>query len=168
VSKTLYDLTAEYTALYDAMASGEDLTEEQVTALSDLSGDLTAKLDGYGCIIRELEGREKTLAEEIDRLNKWKTAVANHIRRLKDAALYALIMTEQTKVKTDRFEFSVRHTKPSVLLNDDEFIDWAKKCGRLDLIKVEEKPSKDAIQKALKAGEDIPATLIVKQSLYVR
>ncbi len=165
MSKTLYDLTAEYTALYEAMASGDDLTEEQVTALSDLSGDLTAKLDAYGCVMAELKNKADQIKAEEDRLKAWRTTVENHIKRMKQSVEMAMLATGQTKVETPHWRYSVQ--KSYAVEPSEDFVEWAVEHGREDLYTIKYDVSKTNIKKALQAGEEIPARIIEGQFVKV-
>lgn len=166
MSKTLYELTAEYAALYEAMASGEELTDEQVTALTDLSGDLTGKLDGYGCVIAELTAKAAQIKAEEDRLAGWRKTIESHISRLKQGVQYAMQSTGQDKIETAHWRYGFR--KSTAVEPHGDFVMWAEANGREDLIKRTVVPSLTAIRDAIEKGQQIPADIVERRSLQVR
>ncbi len=163
---TLYEITSDYRALYEAMAAGDDLTDEQITALTDLSGSLTDKLDAYGCVRAELKVKAAALKAEEDRLAAWRKTIESHITRLERGIETAMLMSEQDKVETAHWRYGFR--KSTAVEPIADFAVWAEANNRFDLIRVTTAPVLSAIREAIERGQDIPATIVERRSLQVR
>lgn len=121
----LYELTEEMRQLLELLEEDEDQTAIEDT-LALVKEDLKDKIQGYGCVIRQLAADKAALAEERQRIQKREKSVENNMNRLRDAVKYAMLITNQPKLKTNLFSFSVSTRQKFVLdvdVNDlpDEF-----------------------------------------------
>jgi len=105
---SLYELTGEYLNLL-AMLEDEDVDEQVIMdTIEGLDGEFEQKADNYAKIIRNLEGKNKAIENEIDRLNKRKTTFENRIKYLKNRLYEAMKLTGKTKFTTDLFSFNIQ------------------------------------------------------------
>lgn len=105
----LYDLTTELKTLMD-MLSDTELDEEAVkNCLEGVKFEFDKKVAGYGMVIRSLEADGKAFQEEADFYQRKATTINNNIKKLKNAILSAMISTDQTDIKTDKFCFKVQN-----------------------------------------------------------
>ena len=103
---TLYDLTAEYMALQDALESGD---EDTVSALlADTDQAIEEKAEGYAKVIRNFESDIEGLKAEQKRLRDKQTVLENAIQRMKDTLKQAMTVTGKTKFKTNLFSFAIQ------------------------------------------------------------
>lgn len=96
---TLFDITADFQQLYEMATDPE--CDEQVfnDTLEALTGELEVKSKGYVSVIKQLE-MEMTQANITAEMFKMKSKVReNHIKRMKEALLYAM-----TEIGTDKVE----------------------------------------------------------------
>lgn len=96
---TLFDITADFQQLYEMATDPE--CDEQVFSdtLEALTGELEVKSKGYVSVIKQLE-MEMTQANITAEMFKMKSKVReNHIKRMKEALLYAM-----TEIGTDKVE----------------------------------------------------------------
>lgn len=146
---TLYELTAEQKRLLEIAEDPEtdqDIVEETMT---DLKTDFSKKLNDYGIVMRELEVEIDALKSEESRLAERRKVVENNRDRMKKAVLRAMIETDQKKVSTPLFKFSVAKS-PKKLIVDKDWRDIPMEF----LIEQDPKINKDAIKKYLEDGND--------------
>ena len=96
---TLFDITADFQQLYEMATDPE--CDEQVFSdtLEALTGELEVKSKGYVSVIKQLE-MEMTQANITAEMFKMKSKIReNHIKRMKEALLYAM-----TEIGTDKVE----------------------------------------------------------------
>lgn len=71
------------------------------------------------------------------------------------------------KFKTDKVEVGFRKSKQVVI--SDDFIDWAQKNGRDDLLSYKEPTvSKTAVKQAIEAGEEVPAEIVENLNISIK
>ncbi len=128
------------------METGEVIdNSDEINSLSDaLDVEIDDKLDGIEYIKREFKAVEKSLAEEIKRLQQRKAMMARKQEQLKQ--LQDFILSGE-KRKTDKFTFYYGRSE-SVSLFDESLIPS-------EYIKLEPKIDKTEIKKALKRGEEV-------------
>ncbi len=142
------------------METGEVVdNSDAINSLSDaLDVEIDDKLDGIEYIKREFKAVEKSLSDEIKRLQQRKAMMARKQEQLKQ--LQDFILSGE-KRKTDKFTFYYGRSE-SVSLFDESLIPS-------EYIKLEPKIDKTEIKKALKRGEEIAgATLSESINLGVR
>ena len=104
---TLYELTEEFKELL-FLAEAEDLDEQTIKdTLESLNFELEDKADGYGKVIRELEGQVDIIESEIERLDNKARSISSNILNMKKALHLAMNETGNKRIKTDLFSFSV-------------------------------------------------------------
>lgn len=149
---TLYELTEQYKALLE-LAEDPD-TEYSVfcDTLEALDGDIEAKAEGYGQVIRELESNILAIDAEMERLKKLKDASMRSVTWLKTALMFAMDGMGKKKIKTPHFAFTVAQNggKQPMRVSDniedipEEFRTYP-----------EPVPNRDAIRQALEEGKQL-------------
>ena len=132
---------------------------------SELNLSLEAKLENAAYLIKELDIAEVALRAEVDRLNKKARVIAKNADRIRELMQYALKASEQDKIKTNKFTFSLR--KSSSLEIDEMICPLA--LMPKQFVRTKSEFDKTAITKALKAGEFIEGCIMTeKESLQIR
>lgn len=109
---TLNELLAEFREIEDMLIeSGGELTPEIEKRLDQNNTDIETKLDNYANFIQHLKGQAEAVKTWEDQLKSRRTAIKNSIDQLREHALYGLISTGQSKIKTAFHSFSVRETR---------------------------------------------------------
>lgn len=143
------------------IADNSELIKEMYQGL-ELS--LSEKLDNTALLIKELESAESTLKNEADRLNKKAKAYKNKIENLRELMKFALKSSDNDKLKTDKFTFSVRKTL-SVEIDENLSPDLLPDS----LIRIKKEFNKTAIKKALEDFESVEGCKLVEnESLQIR
>lgn len=123
---------------------------------------LEEKLESTAKVIRNLEAEAEALEVEEKRLKARKTAVKNRIADIKGYVQQNLEAMGKDKVTSGIFKWSIQANAPSVNILDEDLIPDA-------YWKIERKPMKTEIKKAIEAGELTEgAELVRTKSLRLR
>ena len=123
---------------------------------------LEEKLESTAKVIRNLEAEADALEAEEKRLKARKTAVRNRIADIKGYVQENLEAMGKDKVTSGIFKWSIQANAPSVNILDESLIPD-------DYWKIERKPMKTEIKKAIEAGELTEGVELVRtKSLRLR
>lgn len=125
---TLYKLTAEMADLLNQLEElpPEDpelyaVHEEAIrNTLECLEMDFADKADGYGKVLKQLAADAEMLKREKLRIASKQSELENNMNRLREAMLRAMVATDQRKIKTPLFTFSVSTRQKAVLASGVE------------------------------------------------
>ncbi len=104
---TLYQITDDFLRLLELAQDPEVDPDVIKDTLDGIQGELEDKADSYAVVIKELEAEEAKFQAEITRLTKTKKKITENIEKVKENLLAALIATENRKLTTEHFKFSV-------------------------------------------------------------
>lgn len=146
---TLYELTGKYVELLQLAQTAA--TEEDLQMFRDtfesLDATINDKLEGCCAVIRELEGKQALLTDEIGRLSTKKKTIQNSIDNLKGYMKNNMEALEIDKVDTGIFNISIAKNggkrKLKLLVKPEDL------PKELQSIKIE--PNNDAIRKMIDA-----------------
>lgn len=169
----LYNIAEEFTALYELAEQVEyneetgemiDNSETLKELFNELSEDkLEVKLENVMYIIKELEVSKNALKDEAKRLTEKAKVLDNRASRLKDMIKDVMDISGQAKIKTDKFNFSVR------TIEDYNYDDINMFGLDSEFIKVKEELDKTKIKSFVKAGGVVEGLRVSeKTSLTVR
>lgn len=153
--------------LYDIAEIYENLEniDDEVTvaaAMDSVDAALEEKLESTAKVIRNLEAEADGLEAEEKRLKARKMAVKNRIADIKGYVQQNLEAMGKEKVTSGIFKWSIQANAPSVNIIDESLIPD-------DYWKIERKPMKTEIKKAIEAGELTEgAELVRTKSLRLR
>ena len=103
---TLYEMEQRYRSFLDMAEEGE-LSEEALQDMREyLLTDIAEKLEGYGCVLKQLQADAEAVKAEKLRLAGKQATLEKNIDRLREAMKTAMLLTDQRKVKTALFTFS--------------------------------------------------------------
>lgn len=115
---TMYELTAQYTALL-AMADEEEIDPEAIAdTFEALEGEIEDKADNVAKILRDLDGEADKIKAEESRLAKRRAHYEASAASLKKRLETMMKLTGKTKFKTSLFSFGIQKNggkKPLVL-----------------------------------------------------
>lgn len=99
---SLYDLSAEYSALLDEYESAETdgEREEVVFKLIGMQDAISDKAEAYARIMRNKQAEVDALKSEVERLTEKRKAAENVIDRLKAALLDTMTVTNTDSIQT--------------------------------------------------------------------
>jgi len=160
---TLYELTNDMKAILEMM-NDPDISEEAIiNTLDFVDGEFKDKFDGYGKVIRTIEGLAEMEAKEAERLsNRSKSKIAK-VKAMKVRLQEAMIETDQRKIETALFTFAVQRNAPSLAIESEEHIPH-------EYFAVQEpKLDKRELMSAVKNGLEVKGVSIVQgESLRIR
>lgn len=153
----LYDIAE----IYENLENIDD--EVAVAAAMDaVDAALEEKLESTAKVIRNLEAEADGLEAEEKRLKARKTAVKNRIADIKGYVQGNLEAMGKDKVTSGIFKWSIQANAPSVNILDEDLIPDA-------YWKIERKPMKTEIKKAIETGELTEGVELVRtKSLRLR
>lgn len=152
---TLYELTGAMLDIYERMSEQppEDPQERETweQALNDtlamLADDFCDKADGYGRVLKQLKAEADAVKAEKMRLARRQQGLENNIERMREAMKCAMLLSDQKRVKTELFTFSVG-------LRQELVIDAETKDIPDDLLRIKAEPDKDKIKAYLKENPE--------------
>lgn len=153
----LYDITE----IYENLENIDD--DVAVAAAMDaVDAALEEKLESTAKVIRNLEAEAEALEAEEKRLRARKTEVRNRIADIKGYVQGNLEAMGKDKVTSGIFKWSIQANAASVNILDEDLIPDA-------YWKIERKPMKTEIKKAIEAGELTEGVELVRtKSLRLR
>lgn len=166
---TLYELTGAMLDLYEKMSEPlpEDPEERELweQALNDtltmMADDFAEKSDEYGKVLKQLQADADAIKAEKMRLARRQQGVEANIERMRERMKSAMLLTDQKRIKTELFTFSVGMRQELVIDDADAIPD--------DLLKVKVEPDTKGIREHLKNNPDATfAHFEPKQTLTIR
>ena len=110
--KTLNDILADYQKIENELINNDGVMSEELESILDVhQSELGQKLDGYEHFVRYLKTKIDYLKNMEEHYSKRRKTLENSITRCRESMINALIMTDNTKVKTDDFNFSLGKSK---------------------------------------------------------
>jgi len=161
---TLYQLTQEFETLLEIM---EDPDVDPVTledTFEALGGEIEAKAEGYGKVIRQLEYNAGALKDEIDRLTKRKKAIDGNIDRMKKTIQAAMELIDKPKIDTELFTFRIQKNPASVVMD----VNYIEDVPEEYLIAQDPKIDRKKIMADIKAGKDLDGIAHLEQGSSLR
>lgn len=140
---TLYNLADDFVRLLNLVQNGDITEEEYKDAVEELklTENFESKIDDYIYVIDELKAQAERIKNEINRLQSRKKSVENNIRRLNETLVDAMNLTNQSKIKTDRYTTWIQANPISLVINDESqipkefFEEQAPKLNKKELTK---------------------------------
>ena len=135
--------------------NGGEITPEIETALAINKSNLQEKSQNYISLIKEIEGRSRTVEIEIKRLQALKKRNDAFVLKLKENIANTMRMLEIDEIRTDLNKINFRKSK-SVQIEDVEMLPN-------DCVIIEKKPiSKTELKKRIENGEVINGVSIIE------
>lgn len=160
----LYEIDNELRKLYESITEADgEITDEQLEMLNSLEIERDKKLEGYGVLIRELEGEIAECGEEIKRIKEIQDRKKKMAERLKTALQTFMANYEIPKFESLKVNISFR--KSQILQIDD----GAELTDEYIRVKEVREPNKEAIKDAIKHGIQFKGVyLLDKQNIQVK
>jgi len=159
---SLYKIEAEYIQLAEQLMDGE-LTPEIESALEINKETLQNKAVNYGFVCKQLKSDVDVIDAEIDRLSALKKQRNKTIDKLKQTLSDAMQLYGLEKIETPIIKICFRESQSveidNVALLDQKFM----------IEKVTVSPDKNAIKKAIQAGEEVIGAVIkANQNIQIK
>lgn len=143
-----------------------DIPEEAVPdTLESLEGEFNAKADNIASFIKSLEYDASSLEQESKNLSERAKSKKAKAQNLRQYLFRQMRDTGIERIDTPRNLLSIRKNPPKVVVaQEQEFIRWAQKSGRDDLLKFAEPSiSKKEIAAQLKLGHELPGCAVAQE-----
>ena len=106
--KTLNDILEDYQKIENELINNDGAISQELESILDVhQAELGQKLDGYEHFVRYLKTKIDYLKTMEEHYSKRRKTLENSITRCRQSMTNALLMTDNTKVKTDDFNFSL-------------------------------------------------------------
>mgnify|MGYP000903908526 FL=1 len=122
---TLYELTAQYADLLNAIESDEIPEEAIADTLEALGGELNDKIDSVACIVKQLDGEAANIKAEKAALAERQSVKEHQRDRLKDYIRQAMQLAGKKKIETSRNCVSIGKAQPKAVITD---LDALRRC----------------------------------------
>ena len=157
---TLYEMTAQASALYELLQAEEIDEQTFLDTLESLGTE--EKVEGYCQVLKELQADLDKFKAESDRLAARMKTTKNGIDRMKESLLVFLKASGQSKVKAGTFTVSIGTSKQTNIV-DESLIPSEFKIPQPDKI------DKTAIKKVIESGDIVSgAELQINESVRIR
>jgi len=164
---SLYAIGTEMQGILDAMLEGGVDSHEAMEALDlhlqGLDAALDSKAEDYAGLIQELTMRAEARTKEAQRIRALAQTDAALAERLKQRLKEVMERTGRTRIDTSRFRLSVAQNggRQSIEIDEGASLPPA-------YVKTITEPDKDAIRKALEAGETIAGCTLLPRGSSLR
>ncbi|BAK15820.1 hypothetical protein SSIL_1397 [Solibacillus silvestris StLB046] len=118
---TIYEIADKYKLIQQLIEEGAP-EEAFIEALNAIDGELAEKLENYAMIIVNRQANIDGKKAEAKRLLESAKSEENAIKRMKENMQFAMVTAGQTKVKGEKFNFTVQKNPPSLKVVDDAVI----------------------------------------------
>lgn len=151
--KTLLNIRQDYVSLIDKIEQNEgELSPELEEALAINAQELAAKSLAYVEFVGNLNAQNDRIDEEIKRLQKLKRRNTQVLDFLQQGLVKAV--NEFGPIQTGTHSINVRQSEECIIEDSEKVPD------RFKTIKMEIQVDKQAVKKAIKAGENVPGAHI--------
>lgn len=165
----LYEITADYSALLEAIEAGEIPEEAINDTLESVTAILEDKVDNIACYIKNLTAFVAEIKAEEQALAERRRSKEKQIERMKAYLSEALLRVGRDKVETARNKVSFRKSQSVFVENETAFIEWAKVNAANYLTYKEPTINKTAIKTAIAEGIPvIGASVETKQNIQIK
>lgn len=156
----LYEIPIEFAELESVLIERDgELTPELEKRFDDFLRAGKDKLEAGAMVVRGFEMEAEACEAEAKRLKERAGSLENNSQRLKRMILVALDAAFDGKVKTPLFTIWGQTSAPTTSIDVDPGTDLALLPAAF--VRVKHELVKDAIKSAVKAGEALPAEIIV-------
>lgn len=166
---SIYNISANYRALFDTFDNAEDLTDEEIEAYFDtlegIEDEFDIKAENIACYIKSLNGDVDLIDEEIEALKRRKQVKENLINRLKKMLVENMQRIKKKKIDRPRAKLSLKNNAEQAHFTDEKaFLKWAEEQDKAEFINISIKHtlSKTAVKAALQNGEELPGAWLEK------
>lgn len=150
---TLYEISVEYRTDLEKLADLELDDQTLEDTLSSMGGELQVKAQSVACFVRNLESTASQIKEAEAQMAARRKALENRAARVKDYLHASMLVAGVEKIECPLFRLSVRNNPPSVEVYQPELIpaQFTRQPDPPPAV-----PDKEAIKKAMKAGQEVP------------
>ena len=159
----LWTIESDLLALVESVETCPDELREELDAkIAAYVGTEAVKLDHINSVYALLEGQMAACDSELERLTERKRAVRGSKERLDQYLLHVIQLRDGAALEGKTVRFSARHSDAVVILDAAAIPDAYKRTTVVVDV------SKDAIKRAIKAGETVPGADLEFRTSLVR
>lgn len=146
----------------DQSDTGAGFTEDEMTALIDITNDFEFKIEGIAKVVRNLEAERDVIKEEANRQARKASSLDKRVKWLKDYAKGNMLAIGVDKVKGPLLTVSLQTSPPSCEITDEKLVP-------VEFVAMEPKYDRRGIIEYFKAtGTIVPGVEIIKDNKSLR
>lgn len=153
---SLYDRVDENGELIEM--SEEDI-KENLKKLEEFQGERQTKIENTVLYCKNLDSEAAAIKAEEESLRKRRERIESKSERLKRMVMFSMMANNENEFESTRCYAKLKETDATDIIDMDlipeEYI-------KVTTPEPERKPDKNAIKKAIKAGQDIPGAQLIK------
>ena len=120
MKKTLNDILLNYQSIeVELIENNGEITENIEKELLLNESDLEEKMDGYEKFTRYLKHQSEYLKSLEEHYNKRRKIIDNSVIKFKDRMIHAMKVTNNNKIKTNEFNFSIGTSKRYKIIKEE-------------------------------------------------
>ena len=120
MKKTLNDILLNYQSIeVELIENNGEITENIEKELLSNESDLEEKMDGYEKFTRYLKHQSEYLKSLEEHYNKRRKIIDNSVIKFKDRMIHAMKVTNNIKIKTNEFNFSIGTSKRYKIIKEE-------------------------------------------------
>lgn len=120
MKKTLNDILLNYQSIeVELIENNGEITENIEKELLLNESDLEEKMDGYEKFTRYLKHQSEYLKSLEEHYNKRRKIIDNSVIKFKDRMIHAMKVTNNSKIKTNEFNFSIGTSKRYKIIKEE-------------------------------------------------
>ena len=119
---SLYELTGERLSLQSKLESLDIDAECIADTLEGSSGELQAKIEDYGFVIRNMESFTDAMKAEETRMATRRKAHENRVTKIKEWLLQNMQACQISKIECPAFTIALKTNPPKVVIDNEELI----------------------------------------------
>lgn len=120
MKKTLNDILLNYQSIeVELIENNGEITENIEKELLLNESDLEEKMDGYEKFTRYLKHQSEYLKSLEEHYNKRRKIIDNSVIKFKDRMIHAMKVTNNDKIKTNEFNFSIGTSKRYKIIKEE-------------------------------------------------
>lgn len=155
---SLYEIDSRIKAIIDGICASADengeVGEIDFTELRQLQEDRKVKLENIALYIKNVEAEAEAIKAEEEKLNKRRKSLENKGQRLRELLINSMKENKEPELATARCKAKLKENKVTEIIELDlipeEYI----------RVKVDKKPDKTAIKKAIESGTEVAGATI--------
>jgi predicted transcriptional regulator len=157
-NKPLYALASEFVGVREKLLNSDFDDETIADTLEALAYPLEKKAENIAAVTKDLDAWKVAIDEAIGELSDRKKRIEKKQESIREYLKNNMESCGITRIESPLFTISIKKCPPSVTIVDEESIPEA----FFRMPEVKPAPNKDAIKKALLAGETVAGTVLVQ------
>jgi hypothetical protein len=157
--RPLYEIATEYQVLLNDIINSEEVSEEQISELNNINGDMKLKATNIGSLIKNIETESEAIDNAIENMYQRSKRLKNKADKLREYLKFNMESCKLEKVSSPYFDINIRFNPPSIVIKNENII--PKEYWRENIVTSIDKL---LIARELKSNKEIPGIVIERRT----